>query len=777
MVVGRLVGRLFRVGGPQLAVILLAALMPAQAGLAQFPPAPLDPQAVQDQDDMTWDDYRPIPGINWTDPIHIPKERMINIALVVADFEDQPFVITLPKHSDLFGNPQVDPIPREQVAEFYRDFWNKPQAINHFQTVHGYWMELSHGKYGVHFDAYGPYRMSRKMIEYSGTVNGGGGSGRGGGGRGGGASLQGELDSLWRPDSNERQYDLVLRIYAGYDETCVWQEFGEMKFQTRDDIPPEWGNPDPTQPRWSRTRYIDWTSWKAGSYLWSNSSIIQGESSGSIRHEISHAAFSIGDNNNNPYVQPYHRAGSGTWDVMDRGSFNGPGGPHNRWQIPVQYGGAAPAGLMLSQQMKFGFIEPSNVVRLNREELAKSGPVVVKVIPRNVVPGPNQLHGIVVALDGEPGDRTPAQDANTNPLYGGVGYNYYTMEVVQRMGYDSFSPDSGVLLAINTGSVGDRERLPINRLGGRGRGGRGARGGDGGAGEGAAGGRGNDRGGGQRGDAPLDRGGGGQSAQDEISPQIEPAATAGTQQAEQVPQRGARGEGERGERGTRRGGRGGRGGGGRGGTLYFNWVIDAHPEDMNRLDFKRPNGEPVMRTVADYRQLNDALFHAGLNSGSKFEYVDEPNRLHFYVIHLATDAEGIRTYTLGVRSLDGAGPQTRGVELAVPEGRLESRADRVYGFTLRNTGAAAETDPSLHVQDTRPHLDSDIYRLSVAVEGAGWTAQLLNELAAVPFGGAEMIPVYLVRGEGAVPAPTIKLSAASESDPTKTATAEYTLGR
>ena len=94
----------------------------------------------------------------------------------------------------------------------------------------------------------------------------------------------------------------MLRIYAGYDETCVWQEFGEMKFQTREDITPEWGNPDPTQPRWARTRYVDWTSWKAASYLWSNSAIINGECSGSIRHEISHAAFRIGDNNNNPYV-------------------------------------------------------------------------------------------------------------------------------------------------------------------------------------------------------------------------------------------------------------------------------------------------------------------------------------------------------------------------------------------------------------------------------------------------------------------------------------------
>lgn len=51
---------------------------------------------------------------------------------------------------------------------------------------------------------------------------------------------------------------------------------------------------------------------------------------------------------------------------------------------------------------------------------------------------------------------------------------------------------------------------------------------------------------------------------------------------------------------------------------------------MNLVDFVKPNGTKVMRTIADYRQLNDALFHAGLRSGSQFEWEDTPNRLHFY---------------------------------------------------------------------------------------------------------------------------------------------------
>ena len=84
------------------------------SGHEVIPPKPIDPQIVQDQDDMTWEDYRPIPGKNWADPSLVPG-RKFRMALVAVDFPDQPFVITLPKKSDLFGNPQIDPVKREDV--------------------------------------------------------------------------------------------------------------------------------------------------------------------------------------------------------------------------------------------------------------------------------------------------------------------------------------------------------------------------------------------------------------------------------------------------------------------------------------------------------------------------------------------------------------------------------------------------------------------------------------------------------------------------------------
>jgi len=652
-----------------LTVLIIFAAVGARAILSQgrgaAAPAPIDLQKVQDQDAMTFADFHPIPGHNWADP-SLKPEREFHMALVAVDFSDQPFVITLPKHSDPFGNPQIDPIKREQVPQFYADFFLKPSAINHGHTINGYWMEQSRGKFGItQLDAYGPYRMPKPLWHYglneygqnSSTPDGSRATGR----------LEQDCDALWAADKGDlkSKYNAILRIYAGYDETGVWQEFGEMKFNSKEDIPPEWGNPNKDMPRWIPTRYVEWTSWLAGAQQWGLSSIRQGESSGTITHELGHFAFSIPDLNNNPYVKPYRRVAAGPWDMMDRGSFNGPGGPHRRWVVPATEGAAMPAPLMLRNRLENKFITTAQLVQLNREGLAKSGLAVANVTARSSDPLPGSFAGITVALDGK-GDLTPPDDPATNPLSAGIpNYNFYSVEVIQRIGYDSFCPDSGVLLAKNkTNSRGNN--------------------------------------------------------------------------------------------------------GGPNAFQSFIWVIDAHPEDINMVDFVKSNGTKVMRTIADYRQLNDALFHAGLNSGSQYEWEDTPNRLHFYVINIAKDANGILNYTLAVRSLDGAGPQARGVTLAPTK---SPAAGAACAFTLTNTGKAAPVDASLHPQDATPFLNYDVYRVSVSMEGKGWSAYLQNALTAVRFGGSMVIPVFATHEPGSAATAQVTLLAKSESDPTKTATA------
>ena len=292
-----------------------------------------------------------------------------------------------------------------------------------------------------------------------------------------------------------------------------------------------------------------------------------------------------------------------------------------------------PAGLMLRSRIRFNFLGENQVLKLTRSALTEFGVAIAQVVARAVEPWAGTVAGITVALDGPaPQDRTPPGDINSNPLSPGKPvWNFYSIEVVQRIGYDSFTPDNGVLLARNKNNE-DRENTC--------------------------------------------------------------------------------------------------------GYGCFTWVIDAHPEDIRMLDFKRPNGEPVMRTVADYRQLNDALFHAGLNSGSTDEWEDSPNRLHFYVVDRFTNKEGIISYKLAVRALDGSGPGKRAVAVAASPGGG-------CLFTVVNTGSQA----------------SDVYRLSA---GGG---QLANALAALGPGQSQAIRVY-ASGAGSV-----TLKATSESDPAATASA------
>lgn len=347
-----------------------------------------------------------------------------------------------------------------------------------------------------------------------------------------------------------------------------------------------------------------------------------------------------------------------------------------RWVVPPAQGAAMPAGLMVRNRLENGFISEVQLLTLSREGLSQSGLAVAQVTARAVDPLPGTFTGIKVRLDGEePFDRTPEDDPALNPLSPGIpNYNFYTLEVVQRIGYDSFTPDSGVLIAKNKDSLRGRN----------------------------------------------------------------------------------------------------------GGPNSFNsyiWVIDAHPEDINMVDYIKPNGEKVMRTVADYRQLNDALFHAGLNSGGEYEWEDRANSLHFYVIDIHEETNGILSYTLAVRSLDGSGQHNRNVVLEAPAEQKITRSNTPLSFTLKNTGEAGALETNVDPLDISDYLNSDVYRLTVSVEGEGWTVQLLNGLAAIEFGGSQQVLVYVSRENGADLSATVTLHASSESDPSKSAIASINVSR
>ncbi|WP_246063611.1 M6 family metalloprotease domain-containing protein [Nonomuraea longispora] len=624
---------------------------------------PIDPQNWKNPDHMTWADYKKPPGTNWADPSVKGSTRTFKGALVLLDYPNQPFVATQAQGSTIFGNPSAEAhdIPRDEVATFYRDFLNTPNKLNKGHTIHEYWMEDSGGRYGVELTGFGPYMMSGKDHEYAMEFQGGNGCPAGDSCN---RNLRTEGNAAWIADVGQKtaeQFDFVFYLSAGQDESSTWQEFGMMKFPTKEDVPDEWGPPDAALPNWVDTRYVDWTSWQAGSTFWPNARFgidsVQAESSGMAvyAHELSHI-MGIADNYNNPYGVPPRRAYTGVWEMLSRGSFNGPGGPHSRWLIPPTAGASMGAQHMLRNKIKLEMIDERNVLRLSREALDESGLVTAEVLARAVQPGKKELSGVNVSFD--TGDKSPACDPRTDPLCDGGGYENYTVEVVDRMGSDSFTPDSGVLLA----KTKNEDRAP------------------------------------------------------------------------------------------------------------FEWVIDANPQDIGMTDYVMPDGTKVPITIGDYRQLSDALFHAGTDSGSEYEYVDEANRLHFYVTDLKRRRDGTLSYTVAIRSLDGSGPQRRGVKVLPAAGIPTGKNLSTCKFPLFNTGRAAPAQGQ-HPEDVSAYLNADVYRLKAEVQGKGWTVQLPNVLASVAFGKHELVTVNAVRDSGGARLARVKLTATSESDPGKTMTA------
>lgn len=626
----------------------------------------LDPQYWQNPDTMTWDDWVAVPGRDWSDPTVTGSVRNFDIALVTLDYPDQPFVVTQRPRSTVFGNPQATAsnIPREQVGQFYTDFLNTPNDLNKGHTLHEYWMQDSNGRYGVDLTGFGPYQLPAKSYQYG--IDSGFNPGACPAGEQCGRNIRTDGLGAWRAavgDEVADSYELIFILSAGQDESSTWQEFGQMMFQTKEDVPDAWGPPDPNLPNWARTRYVEWTSWKAASTIWPNAgggSSTQAESSGMgvYAHELSHL-LTIGDNYNNPYGTPLRRTYTGIWGMMSRGSFNGPGGPHTRWQIPPTNGGAMGSLHMVRDKIKIGLVGEEHILRLSREALASSGIVVADVTARAVDAGRNGLTGINVAMDR---DRSPACSTSADPLCDGGNFNNYTVEVVDRMGADSFTPDAGVLLSK-------------------------------------------------------------------------------TKNADSAP---------------------------------FVWVVDANPQDIDMVDFYRPDGTPQKITMGDYRQLSDALFHAGTGSGSEFEYVDEANRLHFYILDLRRDRTGVLSYTVAVRSLDGAGgPSTHGVALTrgtvtTPNSKPTNRGV-TCSFTLTNTGSFSAGGQQ-HPEDVSAYLDADVYQLSTRAAGIGWRSELPNALATAEFGQSTTVKVSVAAAADAVSTGYIKLTATSVSDPTKTRT-------
>lgn len=662
---------------------------------------PIDPQNWVKSEDMTWADYVEIPGTDWANQTEGSKQ-VFNGAIVLVDFANQDFVVSQEEGSHVFGNPSglANQVPREDVPEFYRNLLNTPSELNNGRTINEYYMEQTGGRLSVDMQAFGPYRMPGNIEEYglNDSFNKTNGSNETlcPEGLTCNKNIRTDAEALWAQDLGVAdplsQFDQVFWVTAGHDESGTWEEFGSMVFENPEDVTDDFGPPRNAEgkaldqngnemPNWAKTRYVPWTSWAAASNHWPNANFprkdadgnvtragnsTQAESSGMgvFAHEFAHI-LEIADNYGNPYGTDADDGGalrdtSGPFDVLARGTFNGPGGTHTRWNVPAVAGGSQPAGLALRNRLKLDMIDASSVVNINRTELAQAGSISVELQSRALQEDGVPL-GINLQLDGgdlSTGDCTRKAQFDCD----GGGYDNYTVEVVDRMGTDSFQPDSGVMIA----KTKDQDRNP------------------------------------------------------------------------------------------------------------FIWTIDANEEDINMVDYTRADGTVVPVTRGDQRQLNDALFHAGTNSGSKFEHIDEKNRLHFYVADKTRDERGILNYSVAVRSLDSAGAQKRDVSLGEPT-QQGNPSEGLVAVTIpvTNSGGAVNDD----------RANSDIYRVSATVSGGdgSWSAQLPSEIVTIPAGEATDVPVYVAQGDvaaaaaGATGEVVVDVTVTSENNSAATQTVSYAL--
>ena len=433
--------------------VLLASAAPVAHARKRFP-RHIDARSWEVPEDMTWSDYEPIPGVDWKDPANQPVKKL-RAALILGDFQDQKFRVQ---------ESTVDPTGQkglgvEDPAKWWLDFLfvdENPAALNHGHPVGEYWLEDSYGIVGVEAQAFGPYTMEGNMYEY-GVTDFGSGDDCPDGPDGCNGNFDSEVVEASLADVTASQamfgeFDFRFLLHAGYDESGVWLNYGIDKFQTKEDVTDAFGPANPDHRNWATTRYVDWTSFFAGQQIWSHALpgalSTQGESDGgsTYAHELSHI-LGVLDNYNNPYAEEPKRAYSGPWDMMSRGTFNGPGGPWERNLIPPVKGGTMGSHHMIRNKLRMGFLPPSEVLTLDRATLEGTGLATATIQQRESPPDTADaavFTGMRIVL-GE--DNAEACDYAAGPKCDGGEYDFYDVEVVNRQGYDSFLPDHGVIIA------------------------------------------------------------------------------------------------------------------------------------------------------------------------------------------------------------------------------------------------------------------------------------------------------------------------------------------
>src|SRR5215211_1057789 len=98
-------GSLMRARAVLAAAGMAAASLAGVGSASAAPPAPLDPQNWSFQDNLTWSDYKKLPGPDYSDPSIQPTVKKWKVALILVDFPDREFIISQPAGGTIYGTP------------------------------------------------------------------------------------------------------------------------------------------------------------------------------------------------------------------------------------------------------------------------------------------------------------------------------------------------------------------------------------------------------------------------------------------------------------------------------------------------------------------------------------------------------------------------------------------------------------------------------------------------------------------------------------------------
>ncbi|MDR1791245.1 MAG: hypothetical protein LBR20_06295, partial [Propionibacteriaceae bacterium] len=153
---------------------------------------PVDPISPVEMEDMTWDDYVPLPDITLPDGTKkydwahktTGSTRPFYGAIVLVRFQNRDFIVTqTPDDTKPFAAPNTKlaaAIPTaadgagadSALGQYYLNLLNNPEptattgSLNNGRTINEYWMEQSAGRLSVQMEVYGPYTLEGDYEQY-----------------------------------------------------------------------------------------------------------------------------------------------------------------------------------------------------------------------------------------------------------------------------------------------------------------------------------------------------------------------------------------------------------------------------------------------------------------------------------------------------------------------------------------------------------------------------------------------------------------------------------